>query len=549
MKLTVILLSLALVLLAACEADPTVAPNPPAASPRIQTQVPPFTPRPNSTRVIVPSPIGPTSPPATRGPGGSIIVAGVGTASRELTRLPAFVEHALFDSLLRVDPEDGHLLPGLAERWLVSEDAKTMVFILREGVKWHDGSTLTAGDVAFTLNAVSSADVRIRPAADLGPIQGITAKDARTVSVTFREPYCAALAYIGMVPILPRAHLENKDLANLKNEDLIGSGPLVLKSWDEQEITLTRNANYWNGAPQIIDWSWRGFPDEAAALNAVRQNRADVYVGSGGIPETQAAEIPANEFYALAFNVKRKPFDEPTVRQAIAAALDRARIAKAQAPSGLILDTSLLPDFWVSPNVSQTAYDAARARQLLADAGWRDTDGDGIVDRAGRPLQVTLWAQSDEPRSELTAQLLREGLARVGVSAVLKMTDRTLFLTRVFLQEFDLALVHFNIPLDPDQHYFWATAEDEPGAGLNVTGYLNERVEKGLAEGNRVNRCDSTGRKNAYIPVFQQIASDMPMVILYAPMEVLSTSERVGGTSPSSFAGAFWNLNTWQVAQ
>jgi peptide/nickel transport system substrate-binding protein len=548
-KISPLLLGLFLVL-AACEAEPTLVPNsnPSPVPTTPPTSLVPATLVPNTTSVAAPSPVVSPLPTTARGPGGSIVIAGVGVPSREITALPEFVSHGLFDSLLRINPQTGDLIPGLAERWLVSEDAKTFVFILRNNVEWHNGTSLTAEDVVFTLQALSNPDIRLNPAADFGPISAITATDARTVTITFREAYCAALTYIGTIPILPQHRLEEKALTNVENEDLVGTGPLVLEEWDEDMITFTRNPNYWNGAPQIVDWTYRVFPDERAARDAVRQGRADFLIGDSTIEDVTTTPLVENAFYALALNVSRKPFDDVRVRQAIASALDRSQFTQ-QFTIAVPIETSLLPPYWALPsNISQPKFDAARARQLLTQSGLRDSDGDGILEQNGKPLEVTLWAQAEEPRSEVGAQMVREQLARVGVRAVLKLTDRTLFLTRVFLQEYDLAFVHFNIPLDPDQHYFWASEEDDPGFGLNVTGYSNARIDQALTAGNQVARCEPVARKNAYAPVFQQIAQDTPMVFLFAPVRSIGANVRVGGIVPSPFVGAYWNLNMWQVS-
>jgi ABC-type transport system substrate-binding protein len=144
------------------------------------------------------------------------------------------------------------------------------------------------------------------------------------------------------------------------------------------------------------------------------------------------------------------------------------------------------------------------------------------------------------------AQLVRDQLEQVGVRAVLKMTDRTLFLTRIFLQEYDLALVHFNIPLDPDQHYFWAEEEDEPGYGLNVSGYTNATVDEALAAGNSAVNCAMTEREDDYDPVWRQLNADLPMLFLFAPNQILNLNPAIEGVSPSSFAGTFWNLAAWK---
>lgn len=540
---------IALLFLAACQTDAgtVIAPTPRSAPALSADTTTPPTLGAHETRA--PSP---TAPP-TRAPtptvltrGGAITLADVAAPMTDITALPDFVANALYDSLLKINPQDGSLMPGLAERWLVSDDAKTIVFILRQDVKWHDGKPLTPDDVVFTLTTLADAKTRLRPAADFGSLQTVTAVDARTVSVTFSEPYCAALTYFGAVKILPKHILENESLANPPPEKLIGTGPLILQTWQDDTLVFRANEAYWQGAPWITNWTLRLYANERAARDAARQNQVDVALTQTALTEMSNAPFTDNSFYALAFNTQRAPFDDARVRQAFAMALNRDALA---APRGGPLETSLLSAFWAQPDkLAQPKFDLARARQLLADAGWRDTDGDGVADKDGAPLLITLWAQADGATAEETAQRVRAQLEPLGAHAVLKLAERTLFLTRVFLQEYDLALAHFNIPLDPDQHYFWSSAEDAPGSGLNVTGYRNARVDAALQAGNRVARCEPPARKSAYAPLFQQIAQDTPMVFLFAPTRVLNAQPRVKNLAPSSFASAFWNLNAWQLA-
>jgi peptide/nickel transport system substrate-binding protein len=349
---------------------------------------------------------------------------------------------------------------------------------------------------------------------------------------------------------LPKHRLEGKTLDNVAPEDLIGTGPLVLEDWQDDTVTLRRNAEYWDGAPWINEWTYRAYADGEAGQTALESGSVDVLAGAL-VPSAQSlTSVAANEFYALVINLKRAPFDDQRVREALAHALDRTTLARSGTPPSFPIETSLLPAFWALQHAaSPPTYDSERALQLLTDAGWSDSDGDSILDKEGKPLEVTLWAQADGPYSERTALLVREQLAKVGIRPVLKLDDRILFWTRMFLQEYDLAIAHFNIPLDPDQRYFWASSEDEPGFGLNLTGLSKSQVDLALEAGARTPRCDADARAEAYAPVFETIDHEIPMIFLFAPPLAVSAENSVSGIQPSSFAGPFWNLNQWGVSR
>jgi peptide/nickel transport system substrate-binding protein len=544
--------------LAACSSGPAPALTPP----------PPASPSPAQSSTAAPSAQVPPGT-ATRAPllkGGSIVIAGIGQPSREVTSLPRFLSDALYDSLLQIGPADGSLKPGLAESWQVSDDARAFTFHLRAGVRWHDGQPLTAQDVVFTIKSLSAPDVRITPAADFGPLADVTAPDSQTVSVRLKDAYCPALTSIGTLKILP-AHIlgtphSSQDkagqtgLTSLAAAQFVGSGPLVLQDWNADAITFTPNANYWNGAPPIADWTYRIFASVADAQAALKAGQVDLVsleagqaVGSSSAADAKIYAYPSNQFYAMAINLERDIFADARMRQALALALNRRGLAEGLfGKDAQTLQTSILPGFWASPtNAVQPAYDPALARQLLAEAGWSDTDGDGILDKDGKPLSVTLWAVADDPIGEPLVFDVRRMLAQVGVQVLLQLDDRDELLTRVFLHEFDLALAPWNIPLDPDQHWYWQSNENKQGEGFNIVSYANPQVDDLLKRGNLAPECDPNARRAIYAQAYRTISNDVPQVFLFAPPVFLEARPRVFGLAPSPFAGAYWNINSWQV--
>ena len=534
--------------------------------------VPPLTTNPP----LSPSPVRPVSgTPASVGTatgmphfkGGSIVIAGVGQPSRQVTSLPRFMSDALYDSLLQVDPKDGSLKPGLAESWQVSDDARTFTFHLRGDVRWHDGQSLTAQDVVFTIKSLSAPDVRMNPAADFGPLADVNAPDPRTVSVRLSDAYCPALTSIGTLKILPEHVLGTSnssaqgkgghvDLTSLATGQFVGSGPLVLKVWNTDAITFSPNANYWKTAPTIADWTYKIFANVADARAAFEVGQVDLLdlesgqaVGSSLTVGTKTLTRPADQFYAMAINYERDIFADARVRQALATALDRPGLAQSLFGSDVqVLQTSMLPDFWASPpNAMQPAYDPAKARQLLLNAGWNDPDGDGILDKNGKPLTVTLWAVADDPIGEPVAFSVRSMLAKAGFQVLVQLDDRDELLTRLFLHEFDLAVVPWNIPLDPDQHWYWESDQNGQGEGLNFASYSDPKVDDLMKRGNAAPGCDPNARRTIYADAYSTVANDLPQVFLFAPPVYLYAGSRLFWLAPSSFAGDYWNMSSWEV--
>lgn len=544
------LISLAIV--AGCGPEPSLTPS---ATSLPSTQFP-----------VTGTPTQPATPGTARAPSGSIVVGGVGQATRDVTSLPRFVSDALYDSLLQVDPSDGSLKPGLADSWQVSSDARTFTFHLRSGVVWHDGVPVTARDAAFTIKSLSAPDARLTPLADFGPVANVSVTDSQTVMVRMAEAYCPALTSIATLKILPEhvlsaPHSESQGeqpgfLRVLGNSQFVGTGPLMLKDWNADTVSFIPNANYWDGSAQIANWTYKGYPDVAAAEAALNSGQVDLLALDpgpvrGSLPKNGFSiySQPANEFYSLAINRERDILADEHTAEALALALNRAELAsEAYGADPEPMEMSVLRGFWAAPeDAAQPAYDPGRAKQLLAQSGWTDTDGDGILDKNGKPLTMTLWAIAGDSVDESLAFAIRRMLSDVGVQGILQFDDRAEFLTRLFLHEFDLAIASWNIPLDPDQHWYWESTENKPGEGLNIGSYSNPQVDTLLKRGIDTASCDPAGRRGIYTEAFRTTAVDIAQIFIFAPPAYLAAGTTISGIEPSSFAGDFWNLASWRI--
>lgn len=512
------------------------------------------TPTPHATPSIViqtPATNVPTMPAPTVAlpEGGSLAIGVIGNATLEMNVMPRIVQDAVFDSLLRVNPTNGALEPSLAEAWQVANDSPTITFRLRPGIQWHDGTPLTADDVVATIRAFSSPDFRGTPITDFTNLVRATALDAQTLQLTFTDLYCPALASIGMLKILPRAIASSANFPKLAPAQMIGTGALKFVSMSNGQFTLERNANYFRGAPHIDSLTVRVFADSSAVQDAFTANQIDVMLNnpSLNIADAKTFAFDANEFIALLFNVDTVALNDPRVRQALTYAIDRNVLLSDLGGQGTLVDTSLLPSHWALPaNLPHYSFDPTKARQLLADAGWR-TDSNGILRKNNQPLRLELYTQADDPILEPLAFRIREMLANVGVQVVLQLDDRAGWVTHAFAHRFDLLLLSRKIPLDPDQRWYWQSDQNTKNDGFNFGSYANPRVDALLNAALRVPGCEMNSRAAIYGEIHRTLIADAPGVFLFAPRKYVIARERVLNLAPSSFAGEFWNLNEWRV--
>jgi peptide/nickel transport system substrate-binding protein len=490
--------------------------------------------------------------------GGAIVIGTVGNANLEANRVPPFLQNALYDSLLQPDPTNGALKPALAESYQVSDDAMTITFRLRQGVRWHNGDLLTADDVVATINALASPDFRGTPVTDFGPFVKASSPDERTVQVILRDGYCPALTSIGTLMILPRTVAESASFPRLTPAQLIGTGPLKFLSRGDDQFVFARNEDYYRGAPHIESWTLRLFPDAAALRAAFAAKQVDLMAVSprdaarAGVNNLSGATVlgvDAPEFIGLLFNSDHIALNDARVRQVFTYALDRNVLLNDLGGQGRVLDTSALPSYWAYPaGLPRYAFDTGKAKQLLSEAGWRDA-GDGVWRKNGKPLSLQLWTEADDPILEPLAFRLREMYAALGIQVELELDDRPGWITHAFQHRFDLLLLSRKIPLDPDQRWYWQSDQNVNGSGFNFGSYSSARVDALIKESLRIGACDAGARATLFGEINRNLLADAPVAFLLAPKKYVVTRDRVLGAAPSSFAGDFWNLNDWRVTR
>jgi peptide/nickel transport system substrate-binding protein len=336
---------------------------------------------------------------------------------------------SVYDTLVYQDPETGEFVPGLAERWEVSDDGLTYTFYLKRGVTFHDGTPFNAEAVRFNLERITSPDLASQKARFmLGPYERTEVVDEHTVRIILSEPFAPLLGslsqvYLGMAS--PAAVERWGDEYQLHQ---VGTGPFIFVEYVPNDyLLLRRNPDYAWGPPvyrretaQLDEIEFRFFTDPATRSPALETGEADVM---GEIPPQDAARLEESADFRIEavalpgaslmmfMNTARPPLDDIRVRQALLYGADREAII-----STIFRDTSPVahgPLAAVTLGYDPTVqgyypHDPAQAAMLLEEAGWTDSDGDGVRDRGGEPLVLEMvlmgWGYMPEIGQLLAAQ-------------------------------------------------------------------------------------------------------------------------------------------------
>jgi len=497
--------------------------------------------------------------------GGTLVDAMIGEPSGLIPMLAgesaaSAIAGNIFNTLLRYD-SNLELEGEMASRWSVSRDNRTITFRLKPGLRWADGQPLTSADVLFTWQLVTDDNTRTPYGADYKLVQQAEAPDPLTFRVTYQQPYAPALDSWAGLQILPRHLLAGQDINTspfIRNP--VGSHYYKLAEWKNGErIVLTRNPLATQGQARIERLVSRFIPDPASQFLELMADHIDTM----GLSPIQYARIfPArpqldsriarykelgNAYTYLGFNLKRAPFGDKRVRQAINYAIDKQEIIDGVLLGlGEPVSSPYKPGTrWTNPELKPYPYDPARARQLLREAGYADSDGDGILDRDGKPLAFEILTNQNKER-EKSAVLIQRRLKEIGIDVRIRVLEWASFIGRfIKTGDFDAVVLGWSLGLEPDQYNIWHSSQQAPGQ-FNFIGYDNPQVDALLEQGRL--QLDPDKRMKIYHEFARLLLEDSPVVYLYAGYGLPAVHRRVKGIpDPAPPAGIGHNAHEWYI--
>jgi peptide/nickel transport system substrate-binding protein len=468
------------------------------------------------------------------------------------------INDMVFNGLVKYD-KNIRLIGDLAERWDVSPDGKTITFHIRKGVKWHDGVEFTADDALFTFQKVTDPKVVTPYGSSYMDVQKAEAVDRYTFRVIYTEPFSPALESWAM-GMIPKHLLDGKDVNTAPfNRNPVGTGPYKFKEWTGgQKIVLEANDRYFEGRPNIDQFIYRIIPDPATMFQELLSGGVDM-MGLNALQYLRKSETrrirenyrkfryPANAFTYLGYNLTSPFFSDMKVRRALAYAIDRQSII-----DGVLLGIGRPctgPFSYVSwaynPEVRPYPHEPDRAAGLLAEAGWKDSDNDGVLDKGGRPFRFTIMTNQGNNERIRSAEIIQQNLKKVGIDVKIRVMEWQAFLEQIDKRSFDAIILGWSMGRDPDIYDIWHSSKTKKGE-YNFIGYSNPEVDRLLVEGRRT--FDMEKRKKIYYRIHEILAEEQPYAFLYVPDATPVVHKRFKGIEEAPL-GIMYNFIDWHVPE
>jgi peptide/nickel transport system substrate-binding protein len=455
-----------------------------------------------------------------------------------------------FEPLLVYDFDTLELKPRLAESYEVlpavhsgqagSSDGMEITFRLRNDVHFSDGAPVTADDVIFTYQTIINPMIDAANIASLyiDVVEAIRVNE-RTVKFIMKRPYFKALEILSFwdVGILPEHIYKFSDAAQFNKHisNPTGSGPYVFEKWDTgREIVLRRNENYWGDKPKLKKIIYKFITNPLACIQALRSHQVDII-----IPESeQFADLAddqkfCEEFYSLAYwnpgvpffyigwNQNTPFFSDKRVRLAMTYMINREEIVQHLLSAGRLTAEGngqvITGPFYIKGNQNDTTiepwpYCLAKAVDLLEQAGWIDSDGDGLRDKDGTAFRFRFMFSSDSALYNRLARFLKDEMTKAGIEVVLDPLEWSVILSRLTNRQFEAYIAGWSADLLEDPYKLFHSSQTCNG-GCNYVGFSNPQADAIIEQAKRTINDDE--RNRLYHQLHRILHEEQPFTFLF----------------------------------
>lgn len=472
----------------------------------------------------------------------------------------------VYETLIERNPATLEFTGLLAENWTISDDKLQITFKMRPEARWTDGKPVTADDVVFSFKVMRL------PGLDCFQLQSyyidldkVEALDERTVCFTWKKKYFKSLEASGELSIVPKHVIDpggllEKDPKQLTDkinkwvflwEDRIPvtSGPFVLESWDRtaNRVVLRRNDAYWGKKPALDRLVYRFITEDVAALQTLKKGSIDLMALSPEEWQNQTNDTAFLQMFEkrkyrradvgytyIGWNNRREPFDDKRVRQAMSYCVPRELINNKLLYGlyNLQNGTFYMDGPQANPKVGQWPFDPAKAKLLLAEAGFKDTNGDGVLDRNGKPFEFKMMIPAGSKLGEQICVILQDELAKIGVKMGLDPYEWSVFAEKKNQRDFSANILGWGGAVEEDPQQIWHSSSFE-NRGSNAIGFSNAEVDR-LIEEAREDFNEET-RNAKYHRIHEILFEEQPYTFLYTGPSLFAQSKRLR------------NVNTYRI--
>lgn len=446
----------------------------------------------------------------------------------------------IFEGLLDRDVDTYEWKPGLATEWKISKDKRVFDFKLREGVKWHDGTEVTADDIKFSYDVIFTDDykaVQMRPYYE--SVKEVQVIDKYNVRFIVKDDYFQNFDVCAGIQVLPKHFYGNKENKKDFGKKLVGTGPYMFTKYDKgQKMILVKNPNWWGNTAETEKGSWtipklvlRFSTEENVSLELLKKGdidflglRPDGFIKKtvGKIWDEKIVKVKTENktpkgYSFVGFNLKHPVLKDVQVRKALSMLFNRPLMQEKfeynlSAPAtGPIYAQS----DYANSEVQAVPYDPQGALKILNAAGWSDTDKNGILDKVINGKKTDLSFTILEPTQDMMKYLtvFKEDARQAGVEINLKNVEWNSFVKLLDERNFEavrLAWGGGGVEIDLKQVWHSSSAN---GAGSNFVNYSNKEVDRLIEQSNKIYE------KEKRIPVMQKIhamiAADYPYIFFF----------------------------------
>jgi len=453
----------------------------------------------------------------------------------------------IFNGLVKFN-KDAKIVSDLAKSWKF-ENNTTLIFNLRKDIFWHDGVKFSAKDVLFTYNLLKSKKITTPYSSEFKNVKNVEILDDYKIKITYKKPYFKALS-IWMMGILPK-HIWEKEknpMQSKYNKFAIGTGPYkMVKAFEvNKNITLIANKKYYEKEPNIKKMIFKYVGDSSTEFLLLKAKKLDI----GGLSPLQVSrqidknfkksfniyERASNGYTYLGFNLRKKPFNNPKIRKAIALAINKQELIDLLFFShGQICNGPFMPGTGAYPkDFKPLEYNPKKAKKILNELGFNKDN----------PLTFTITTNSNNDIRVKAAEIIQQQLLKIGVKVKIRVMEWQAFLnTVVFPRNFDAVLLGWGLGLIPDAYSIWHSDGDKKG-GFNFVGYHNKKVDKLIIKAE--SEINQEKFNKIYNEIFKLIVNDNPYIFLYIPNSITAVSKKVKGVEPS-IIGLEHNFIYWKI--